>query len=147
MISIWFSIGGRDREGQISVGKIEEFREWMDRLELVDIPLMGGNSTWSNSRDNPVMSRIDRFLISNMLLMQLVGLGQKVLNRPISDHFPICIDSNGIIWGPGPFRLDNKWLRVMGFKQLVEKEWGVGCEFCQRHGQFCFCFKIKGTKK
>lgn len=61
----------------------------MDKLELVDIPLVGGNWTWSDTRDNPAKSRIDQFLISNMLLKQLAGLSQKILHRPILDHFLI----------------------------------------------------------
>lgn len=71
----------------------------------------------------PTSSRIDRFLISNYLLMQLAGLSQKVLNRPVSDHFLICLDPRDIMWGSIPFRLDNKWLLVGRFKDLVSNCW------------------------
>lgn len=98
-----------ERSGKnVNQRKIEEFGEWVDKLELVDISLMGGKWTWSSSSDRLSWSRIDLFLISNGLLAQFAGLSQKVLQRPIFDHFTICIILDGIIWGPRPFRLDNK---------------------------------------
>lgn len=95
----------------------------VDRLDLVNLLLGGGRWTWSNRRENPSWSRIDRFLISNSLLLQCTGLSQKLLNRPIFDHFPICLIPKGIIWGPTPFGLDNKWLRIENFTELVKNFW------------------------
>lgn len=43
-------------------GEVEEFREMVDNLKLVDLLLRGGRWTWSNARDIPSWSRIDRFL-------------------------------------------------------------------------------------
>lgn len=112
----------RERSGgHTNHGEIEEFREWVDKLDLVDIPLMGSRWTWSNTRNNLAWSRIDQFLISNISLMQLAGFNQNVLHRPISDHFLLCIVPDGIFWGLGPFRLDNKWIKVEEFRNLVEK--------------------------
>lgn len=112
----------RSGEGTTAT-EIEEFREGVDKFNLVDLRLLGGRWTWSNSREQPSWSRIDQFFISNKLLMQLARLSQKVLNRPISDHFPICLIPEGITWGPGIFRLDNKWLRVDSFKELAANVW------------------------
>lgn len=114
--------GKRSRENA-NQREIEEFGEWVDKLELVDIPLMEGKWTWSNNSERLTWLRIDRFLISNRLLVQLAGLSQRVLQRPISDYSPIFIIPDGIIWGPGPFRLDNKWLKMEGFRKLVEEAW------------------------
>ncbi|XP_021912512.1 uncharacterized protein LOC110826216 [Carica papaya] len=55
-------------------------------------------------------------------LVKLAGLSQKVISRPISDHFPICLVLEGIIWGPTPFTLDNKWLFVEGFRRWSKEE-------------------------
>lgn len=43
-----------------------------------------------------LISRIDHFFISSAYLLQLTRVCQKVLQRPISDHFPICIVLDGI---------------------------------------------------
>lgn len=75
--------------------------------------------------------------------MQFAGLSQ--INRLISDHFPIYHVPEGIIWGPTPFRLDNKWLKVEGFRNLVEKCWQetvvVGTY------SFLFASKLKALNK
>lgn len=46
-------------------GEEEEFKEVVDRLNLVDLPLMGGRWTWTNLRSSPSCSRITRFSISH----------------------------------------------------------------------------------
>lgn len=65
----------RERTGaSTSLREIEEFRDMINKLDLVDLPLEGGKWTRSNSREIPSRSRIDCFLISNSLLLQLAGL-------------------------------------------------------------------------
>ncbi len=41
-----------------------EFSDWIDQLNLVDLPLVGGTYTWSN-RATPPMSHIDSALVSS----------------------------------------------------------------------------------
>lgn len=41
---------------------MRHFNEFVDLIELVDLPIMGRNYTWSNSQDSERWSRIDRFL-------------------------------------------------------------------------------------
>lgn len=53
-------------------------------------------------------------------MLDYPGLSQKVLSRPIFDHFPVCLDLGGIKWGSSSFRIDNKWLKLDSFKTLVE---------------------------
>lgn len=98
-----------ERSGNNSrVSQIEEFTEAVNSLNLVDLPLKGGQWTWSNMRCNPSCSRIYRFFISHNFLLKIAGAKQSVLEKPISDHFPICLSSDGIKWRPIPFRFDNK---------------------------------------
>jgi hypothetical protein len=42
-----------------------QFSEFIFDQGLVDIPLVGGNLTWSKDRDLQSWSRIDRFLFSS----------------------------------------------------------------------------------
>lgn len=41
-----------------------DFSDFIFSLGLMDIPLEGEKFTWSNNRETPAMSRIDRFLYS-----------------------------------------------------------------------------------
>ncbi|RVX23818.1 hypothetical protein CK203_000160 [Vitis vinifera] len=55
------------------------------------------------------------------------GVAQCRLQRPTSDHFPILLMGGGLRRGPTPFRFENMWLKVDGFKGLL-REWWQGIE-------------------
>lgn len=104
---------------QFSTSISKEFNDNLELLNLTDFPLMGGSWTWSNQRATPLFSRIDRFLINSFLLLKLPGLCQRVLSRPIFNHFPILLVDNEIAWGLIPFHFDNKLLKLESFKEMV----------------------------
>lgn len=108
---------------QFSALCAQEFQNSIDNLDLEDLPLNGGQWIWSNQRDTPSFSRINRFFVSSDLLHFLSGIQQKVLPRPLPDHFPICLSSDGIRWGLVPFRIDNKWLKVESFRTMISNVW------------------------
>jgi endonuclease/exonuclease/phosphatase family metal-dependent hydrolase len=60
--------------------------------ELVDLPLEGGQFTWSNNQENQTWSRIDRFLISPEWVEHFLEVTQRNLTRLLSDHFPLLLD-------------------------------------------------------
>ncbi|KAG2706151.1 hypothetical protein I3760_05G090600 [Carya illinoinensis] len=96
-----------------------EFSNFISELELMDIPLMGGDYTWSN---NYTCSKLDRFLISSSWEMQFPDSCQKRLFRLCTDHFPIILDCGGIPGGRRHFKFENMWLKSKGFVELV-RQW------------------------
>jgi hypothetical protein len=46
-------------------GAMRNFSDFILEMELVDLPLLKGQFTWSNNQDPLSKSRIDRFLLSS----------------------------------------------------------------------------------
>ncbi|KAL6345965.1 hypothetical protein AAG906_025245 [Vitis piasezkii] len=112
----------RSSQGRIS-GAMRRFAQVVDDLELIDLPLQGGVFSWSGGRNNQAWARLDRFLVTQCWLDKFCGVVQCRLPRPTSDHFPIMLKGGGLRRGPSPFRFENMWLKVDGFKDLLREWW------------------------
>ncbi|XP_040995666.1 uncharacterized protein LOC121241872 [Juglans microcarpa x Juglans regia] len=86
----------------------------------MDLPLVGGEYTWSNGR---AWSKLDRFLVSPLWEAHYPEVSQKRLARVSSDHFPILLDCGGIHRGRRYFKFENMWLKVNGFVEMVSTWW------------------------
>ena len=75
---------------------MRRFVDVLNDLGVRDLPLQGGPFTWSGGSSGRVMSRIDRFLVSGDWERYFSGVTQSTLSRPVSDHFPILLDGEGI---------------------------------------------------
>ncbi|RVW34045.1 putative mitochondrial protein [Vitis vinifera] len=115
----------RSRQGSLS-GAMRRFAQVVDDLALIDLPLQGGVYSWSGGRNNQTWARLDRFLVSQGWLDIFRGAVQCRLPRPTSDHFPILLKGGGMSRGPSPFRFENMWLKVEGFKELLREWWQGG---------------------
>ena len=102
---------------------MENFSEFIEELSLIDLPLEGGSYTWSSDLDQPSMSRINRALVSYDCEDYFPDVTQRVLPRPISNHLPILVEVEGILGGKSPFRFENMWLKMDGFKERVHSWW------------------------
>ena len=109
----------RSRNGRIT-SAMRRFAQIIDDLGLVDLPLQGGSFTWSGGLNNQSWARLDRFLATPSWFDQYSRVSQRRLPRPTSDHFPVILKGGGLRRGPSPFRFENMWLKVEGFKDLIQ---------------------------
>ncbi|XP_026433561.1 uncharacterized protein LOC113331002 [Papaver somniferum] len=100
-----------------------QFNKFIEEHELIDLPLKGARYIWSNGQSNPVMCRLDRFLISPSFETHYPFITQLAKSRPTSNHIPILIDISDPSWGPSPFRFEVMWFLENGFLQLLENWW------------------------
>jgi hypothetical protein len=89
----------------------------------VDIPLVGGQFTWSNNQEEEIWSRIDRFLFSPSWEEQYLTVKQIRLQRLCSDHFPLLLDCGDSRGGRKYFKFENMWLKYEGFVDKVKSWW------------------------
>ncbi|RVW16447.1 Transposon TX1 uncharacterized 149 kDa protein [Vitis vinifera] len=134
----------RSRQGSLN-GAMRRFAQVVDDLALIDLPLQGGVYSLSGGRNNQTWARLDRFLVSQGWLDIFRGAVQCRLPRPTSDHFPILLKGGGMSRGPSPFRFENMWLKVDGFKELL-REWWQGGERVGR-ASFRMAAKMKVMKE
>ena len=78
---------------------MERFYEFIEDLNLIDLPLEGGSCTWSTGTNQPSMFRIDRSLITHDWEEHYSDLIQRILPHPISDRSLILLEAGGMARG------------------------------------------------
>jgi hypothetical protein len=136
-----------------------EFLDFIFVQSLMDIPLVGGNFTWSNNRDPPSWSRIDRFLVSPDWEAQFPKVSQKRRQRLCLDYFLILLDRGDFHGGKRHFKFENvveirgffymlftyqKKKKLEGFVERV-KQWWSSYRF-QGPPSFILALKVKALK-
>ncbi|XP_058722527.1 uncharacterized protein LOC131594419 [Vicia villosa] len=94
------------------------FAEFIGESGLVEVPCKGKKFSWY-SGDGRSMSRIDHFILSDVIVNRWNVIGQLIDDRDISDHFPIWLVLDGNNWGPKPFKFNNEWFSFNSFTSFV----------------------------
>ncbi|XP_078153720.1 uncharacterized protein LOC144548883 [Carex rostrata] len=99
------------------------FVDLISNLEVQNIQMSGRKCTWDNTRDQPSMAKLDRFLLSNEWSTTFPNTKQKTLPNTSSDHCPIMIEAFTDFQKTKVFRFEKFWLSIVGFKDIVKEEW------------------------
>ncbi|XP_026428327.1 uncharacterized protein LOC113324223 [Papaver somniferum] len=111
---------------------------------MVDLPLVGGAFTWFDMHEDPLLCRLDRFLLSVDFDILFPNAIQISLTRVISDHKPLMLVTKLGIKPKPYFIFENGWLVHKDFLKKVEEWWGV-MEF-QGQANFVFFKKLQNLK-
>nr|GFA02235.1 RNA-directed DNA polymerase, eukaryota, reverse transcriptase zinc-binding domain protein [Tanacetum cinerariifolium] len=69
------------------------------------------------------LSKLDRFLISEGVMEDILDIKVTAIERLWSDHSHIRLHSKKADFGPSPFKLYNSWLSKDGFDDIVKSTW------------------------
>ncbi|GKE38640.1 RNA-directed DNA polymerase, eukaryota, reverse transcriptase zinc-binding domain protein [Tanacetum coccineum] len=98
------------------------FNSFISAAGLIEVSLGGCRFTWCH-KSAKKMSKLDRFLLSENLLVSCPQLNAIILERFLSDHRPILLRENHYDYDPTPFRFFHHWIEMEGFCKLVEDTW------------------------
>nr|GEV94539.1 putative RNA-directed DNA polymerase, eukaryota, reverse transcriptase zinc-binding domain protein [Tanacetum cinerariifolium] len=98
------------------------FNSFIAKARLEEVPLGGSSFTWCH-KSATKMSQLDRFLISENLLISCPNITAITLDRYLSDHRPILLRESWFDYGPIPFRFYHDWIEIDGFSNFVEHTW------------------------
>nr|GEV39388.1 putative RNA-directed DNA polymerase, eukaryota, reverse transcriptase zinc-binding domain protein [Tanacetum cinerariifolium] len=100
----------------------QAFNNFISGAGLKELTLDGYSFTWAYKSASK-MSKLDRFLISEGILVAFPQILAFCLDRHLSDHRSILIREVSIDYGPTPFRFFHSWLHMEGFDEMIKREW------------------------
>ncbi|XP_015954321.1 uncharacterized protein LOC107478701 [Arachis duranensis] len=110
-----------ERKGQDRLTmSAEDFKNWIQDMQLLDLPLNNRKFTWFRGRS---CSCIDRVLLSVEWIEEFSKIRLKGGPRGLSDHCPIIVEDSKFRGGPRPFQSLDFWFTYEGFLRIVREEW------------------------
>ncbi|GJW43819.1 retrovirus-related pol polyprotein from transposon TNT 1-94 [Tanacetum coccineum] len=98
------------------------FNNFITITGLIDLPLEGYSFTWAYKYVSK-MIKLDRFLISEVLLALFTSISALCLGKHLSDHRPILLCELNVDYGPTPFWFFHSWSSKKGFNKMIEDSW------------------------
>nr|GFA38096.1 RNA-directed DNA polymerase, eukaryota [Tanacetum cinerariifolium] len=101
---------------------VRDFNCFISSYCLVDVKMEGFSFTWVHPSAKK-MSKLDRFLVSDGIILGFPGITAVCLDRHLSDRRPILLNKIHTDFGPTPFRTFHSWFSREGFDAMVEQAW------------------------
>lgn len=101
------------------------FNTIIESLDLREIALSGRKYTWANALQNQTYEKLDRVLTSIEWEQKFPLVTVRALQRAISDHTPLLLDSGEAIHmgNKHGFSFESSWFTREGFMDMVAREW------------------------
>lgn len=93
----------------------DKFNASINRLALLELPLLDRLYTWSNRRDTPILARLDRALVNNAFASSFPNSTLTSRLGSTSDHVPLILTIPTATPKSHRFHLENAWLKCPGF--------------------------------
>ncbi|KAB2021692.1 hypothetical protein ES319_D07G157900v1, partial [Gossypium barbadense] len=128
------SVGAAVKEEWVVGAYMNDFRDIIDDLALVNIKPDPGWFTWVNNREwhRLIKERLDRFLKSVSMVEKFPFIASSVIRQSQSDHDAILF----YLYGCKPkcyprdnrirFRYEDCWITEKDIKRIINKEWKQG---------------------
>ncbi|GER32678.1 RNA-directed DNA polymerase [Striga asiatica] len=116
--------GGRVRD-QVS---FQPFRDWVSAMDMSETRTQGHHFTWSNLRQGSdfIEAKLDRIFFSHEWLSQFPNAIVNHISVISSDHSILLLESDCTLkLKPKRFVFDARWVKLEGFKTVVEKAWNL----------------------
>ncbi|GJX55665.1 RNA-directed DNA polymerase, eukaryota [Tanacetum coccineum] len=100
------------------------FNHFISSSCLIDLPLEGYSFTWA-LKSGSKMSKLDRFLISEGLILIFPSLATICLDRRLSDHRLILLRESSVDYGPTPFHPCPRISKVDKLMIKAKIQWAI----------------------
>lgn len=107
----------------INRSMMNKFRSFVDNNELKELHMHGRRFTWSNERDAPTMTKIDRVLVSLDWELDNPNCLLQALSSGVSDHAPLHLNTGAMFCPKKRFRFEIFWTKLEGFDDAVREAW------------------------
>ncbi|GKV25846.1 hypothetical protein SLEP1_g35229 [Rubroshorea leprosula] len=125
----------------------ELFHERLNEAELLDLPALGPQFTWTNKREIGLIARkLDRLMVNGSWLETFPSTRAEFLPPDISDHCAgaVTIMAQDSHVSRKPFKFFNFWTKNRRFLDVVKETWSsVEVQGCY---MFQLCKKLKALK-
>jgi hypothetical protein len=101
----------------------DSLNKLIDDLALQDLPLLDRRYTWTNSRDDPTLVRLDRAMINLAWGTRLFNSTLHSLIRTTSDHVPLLLTASSHTLKTQIFRYEKAWALHPEYRSLVASVW------------------------
>jgi hypothetical protein len=105
---------------------VEEFSNFIDIVEMVDLKTNNGQFTWNNKKISQlqVATRLDTFPVSDSIIMQGLALDCNILPWGGSDHWSIQLEASFQTTTKNrPFKFEKFWMEHLNFKETIKQWW------------------------
>lgn len=111
--------------GRLDRRCMRRFRAFINRAQIEELHMSGRRYTWSNRRDTPTLERLDRVFTSPEWLAGYPNHFLKALSSDCSDHCPLLLQTNTVVWAKGRFRFEAFWTKLPDFLDVVAVGWSA----------------------